>query len=213
MTMIPCFDSLRTAVRSVVFFAAVCTLALAPALRAQEAVVTLDPAATKIDFTLGATLHTVHGTFKLKSGEIRFDPATGKASGAVIVDATSGYTDNSSRDKKMHAEILESAKFPEILFMPNHVSGPLGDLLFGKGTAQLQVAGVIRLHGQDHDVTLAISVEPATNGQLHAAARFAVPYIQWGLKNPSTFVLRVSDTVNLDIDAAARIAPAAPPTR
>jgi len=95
MTMIPCFDSLRTAVRSVVFFAAVCTLALAPALRAQEAVVTLDPAATKIDFTLGATLHTVHGTFKLKSGEIRFDPATGKASGAVIVDATSGYTDNS----------------------------------------------------------------------------------------------------------------------
>jgi hypothetical protein len=35
-------------------------------LRAQEMVVTLDPAQTAIHYTLGATAHTVHGTFELE---------------------------------------------------------------------------------------------------------------------------------------------------
>jgi hypothetical protein len=45
-------------------------LSLAPAGRAQEFVVQLDLAQTKIEFTLGSTLHTVEGTFKLKRGTI-----------------------------------------------------------------------------------------------------------------------------------------------
>ena len=45
-------------------------LSLASAGRAQEIVVQLDPAQTKIEFTLGSTLHTVEGTFKLKRGTI-----------------------------------------------------------------------------------------------------------------------------------------------
>lgn len=48
-----------------------------PAISAQEAVAKLDPANSTIKFTLGATFHTVHGTFKMKDGEIRFDPASG----------------------------------------------------------------------------------------------------------------------------------------
>jgi polyisoprenoid-binding protein YceI len=187
---------------------AVTAFALAPSLRAQEMVVTLDPAATKIDFTLGATMHTVHGTFKLKSGAIRFDPATGKASGAVIVDATSGNTDNGSRDKKMQAEVLESAKFPEIAFTPAQVTGPIGDVVSGKG-AQLQVSGTVRVHGQEHPLTLAIAVDRPANGPLHASTKFAIPYVQWGLKNPSNFLLHVSETVDLDIEATGQILPAA----
>jgi polyisoprenoid-binding protein YceI len=70
--------------------------------------VNLDPAQMKIDFTLGDALHTVRGAYKLKRGQIRFDPITGKANGAVIVDATSGESGNKSRDKKMHKEDLES---------------------------------------------------------------------------------------------------------
>ena len=92
-----------------------CLVIFAPALHAQESVITLDPAATKIEFTLAATMHTVHGTFKLKNGEIHWDPATGRVSGAIVIDATSGNTDNTSRDKNMHTQILESAKLPKIL--------------------------------------------------------------------------------------------------
>jgi polyisoprenoid-binding protein YceI len=205
--------SLRAARRlGAALIVAHCAFAFVPALRAQETVVSFDPAQTKIDFTLGATLHTVHGTFKLKSGEIRFDASTGKASGAVIVDATSGETGNGGRDRKMHREILESAKFPEIVFTPSQVKGPpdwkgltQGGL---QGTSQVEVSGAFRLHGQDHEMTLVVSIQTAAGGQLQASTRFSVPYIQWGLKNPSTFILRVSETVDLDIHAAARIGPA-----
>jgi polyisoprenoid-binding protein YceI len=188
-----------------VFALASCFLVPASTLHAQDVIVHFDPAATQVEFTLGATLHTVHGAFKLKTGQIHFDPATGKAAGAVILDATSGNTDNSSRDKKMHGEILESAKFPEIAFTPSQVTGPVADLLAGK-PAQLEVAGVFRLHGQDHAMTIPVTVAPASvAGQLQASTQFDVPYVKWGLKNPSTFVLRVSDTVNLEIHSAVEI--------
>lgn len=184
---------------------AFCIFAAARCLPAQESVVTLDPAATKVEFTLGATLHTVHGTFKLKSGQIRFDPSTGKASGSIVVDATSANTDNSGRDSKMHKEILESAKFPDIVFTPNQVKGSIAPT----GTSQVEVSGTMRLHGADHDMTLSMSVEPEAEGQLKAETNFPVPYVKWGLKNPSNFFLRVSDTVNVEVHAAGRIAPAA----
>ena len=134
-----------------VLLAALCLATAAPAARAQESVFTLDPAQTKIGFALGATLHSVHGTFRLKSGQIHFDPATGAASGAVTVDATSGESGNDSRDRKMHKEIIESQKYPEIVFTPRHVAGQLTELTGGQGaTSELQVSGTFRLLGQDH---------------------------------------------------------------
>jgi polyisoprenoid-binding protein YceI len=172
------------------------------ALRAQESVITLDPASTQINFTLAATLHTVHGTFKLKSGEIRWDPATGRVSGAVVIDATSGNTDNTSRDKNMHTDILGSAKFSEITFTPAQIKGALPKA----GSAQMDVSGKIRLHGQDHDATLTFTVQTGGDGSLQASTQFPVPYVKWGLKNPSTFLLHVADTVDVDIHATARVA-------
>jgi polyisoprenoid-binding protein YceI len=182
--------------------------AFAPAVRAQDVVVNFDPATTQVTFTLAATLHTVHGTFKLKSGQVHFDAATGKAAGAIILDATSGNTDNDSRDKKMHAEILESAKFPEITFSPTQITGPISDALAGK-PAQLQVAGIFRIHGQDHPMTVPVTVVAAPGSaagtQPEVSMKFDVPYIRWGLKNPSTFLLKVGDTVSLEIQSEPQI--------
>lgn len=199
-----------------------CVLALVRPVAAQEAVISLDPAHTTIDMTLGATMHTVHGVFRLKSGQIRFNPPTGAASGAIVVDATSGDTGNGSRDKKMHGEILESAKFPEIIFTPNHVNlhanaqpsaqtspqagTQLQALLAQHGAFQVDVSGLLRLHGSDHPMRLLISVEPTAVNQLQVSTQFPIPYIEWGLKNPSTFVLRVSNTVDIDVRATAQIA-------
>ena len=86
---------------------------------AQQIAVNLDPAQTKIQWTLGDVLHTVHGTFKMRSGSVTFDPKSGAASGEIIVDATSGESGNHSRDQKMHKEVLESRRYPEIIFFPN----------------------------------------------------------------------------------------------
>jgi polyisoprenoid-binding protein YceI len=175
-----------------------------PRVNAQGMAVDLDSASTTIEFTLGATMHTVHGAFKLKSGQIVFDPKSGNASGSVIVDATSATTGNASRDRKMHAEILQSQKFPEIVFTPTREKGEIA----GQGISLVEVSGIFRLRGQDHPATLSMTVEPRS-GSVNVSTQFAVPYIQWGLKNPSTFLLHVSDTVNLQIHAMATIAASA----
>jgi len=174
--------------------------ALIPSAYAQESVVGLDAAQTRIDFTLSDVLHTVHGMFKLKSGTIRFDPSTGKASGAIVVDATSGESGNGSRDSKMHREILESSKFIEIVFTPDQVKGALSP----QGSSRMEVSGQFHLHGQDHELTLPMDVQ-ADGRQVQLTARFIIPYVQWGLKNPSTFILRVSDKVTIDIHAVGHM--------
>lgn len=190
------------------FLIVLAVFSLAPSLRAQQTVVTFDPATTQVTFTLGATMHTVHGSFKLKSGEIRFDPSTGNASGSVVVDATSGNTGDDSRDRNMHRQVLESAKFPEIIFTPDHVTGSIAS----QGISAVQLSGRFQLLGQEHPMTLAVTVQPgASRDVCHVSAKFAVPYVQWGLKNPSTFVLRVRNTVDLEINAEAHVIPGSSP--
>lgn len=172
----------------------------AAAANAQEMVFHVDPAQSHVTFTLGATLHSVHGTFQMKSGTLRFNPATGDASGSLVVDATSGNSGNNSRDRRMHRQILEDQKYPEIVFTPQHVSGRLAP----EGTSQMELQGLMTLHGQQHPMKVAMPVQ-VSHDQASADARFIVPYVQWGLKNPSTFILRVSDKVTIDVHAAGRL--------
>jgi len=172
---------------------------------AQEMTLSLDPEKTNVSFTLEATLHNVHGTFRVKSGAIRFDSATGAASGVVVVDAASGETGNKKRDRTMHRDVLQSERYPEITFTPARVTGNV----LPQGESKVQVEGVLRLQGTEHAITLPFQVQ-ATGNELRATTQFAVPYIAWGLKNPSTFFLRVADKVGLNIVATGKLTTAAP---
>lgn len=178
----------------------VAAMTLAPALLAQESTVQIDPAQTRIEFSLGGAMHTVHGKFDVKSSAVRFDPASGKMDGAIVVDSTSGGSGNGSRDARMHREILESAKFPEIIFTPVKMTG----VVALDGSSKVEVSGRFRLHGQDHDVTLPVDIE-SDGKNLRMVTHIDIPYVQWGLKNPSNFFLRVSNVVAVDIHAAGRI--------
>jgi polyisoprenoid-binding protein YceI len=167
---------------------------------AQEITFELDRAQSRVQFTLGASFHEVHGSFQLKSGTIHFNPASGEASGSLIVDATSGQTGNERRDRRMHRQILEDQKYPEIVFTPQHVSGKLAP----QGTSQMELQGLLSLHGEQHPMTFTVPVQ-VDQAQASAQVHFIVPYVQWGLKNPSTFILRVSDKVTLDVHAVGRL--------
>jgi polyisoprenoid-binding protein YceI len=169
-------------------------------LHAQEAVLELDPAQTHIDFTVPGPLNSVRGTFKLKSGTIRFNLATGKASGQVVVDVTSGDTGNSGRDRKMHKEVLESQKYPEAIFVPNVAIGRLDS----QGESPIDLSGVLTLHGNDHELSLATTVR-RTGDQLSATTHFEIPYADWGMKNPSTLFLHLGNLVEIDIKTVGHI--------
>ena len=69
----------------------------------------------------------------------------------------------------------------------------------------MEVSGHFSLHGQDHEVTLPIEIQSAGR-QLQMATHVTIPYIKWGLKNPSTFILRASDKVEIEIHAAGQLA-------
>lgn len=163
---------------------------------AQQGSLELDPARTAIHFTLKTSLHTVHGTFRLRSGKVTFDPLTRKASGLIVVDAASGESGNSGRDAKMHREILESQTYAEIAFAPLEIEGNVQM----DSDSQVQVKGTFRLHGNDHEMVVPVAVR-ISGSDLTLDANFSVPYISWGLKNPSTFILRAADTVQLSIHA------------
>jgi polyisoprenoid-binding protein YceI len=154
----------------------------------------LDPAKTDIQFTLHDALHTVHGTFKLKQGSIAFDPDSGRASGEIVIDVTSGASGSDARDSRMHKEILESQRYPEATFIPDHVDGKLAQ----QGQSQIDVHGAMKLHGLDHELTLHFQVKQAGD-RYTASTHFVIPYVQWGMKNPSNFLLKVDKTVDLDI--------------
>jgi len=154
----------------------------------------VDTTQTKVEFTLPSLLHTVHGQFRLKRGALVFDQASGKLSGELIIDATSGDSDNASRDKKMHSAILESAKYPEIVFRPDRVEGNV----VNTGKSPVQLHGVFSLHGADHEMLVPATVD-AAGGAYTVTATFEIPYVKWGLKNPSTLMLRVSEKVEIRV--------------
>jgi polyisoprenoid-binding protein YceI len=173
--------------------------AIAAFAQTPEVALEFVPARTTIAFTLGDTLHTVHGAFALKSGKVTYNRSTGEVSGEVIADATSGHTGNGMRDRKMHKEILQSAKYPEIIFRPDHVEGKVAQ----EGVSTVQVHGVFSIHGSDHEMTLPTQVEMAPD-HWTATAHFVVPYAKWGIKNPSTLLLRVSESVEIDVHASGQ---------
>jgi polyisoprenoid-binding protein YceI len=184
-------------------FFAITVLWLAGAVaRAQPHEVDLNfvPAKTTVNFTLGDVLHTVHGSFDVKHGAVHFDPATNNVSGEILVDATSGHSGSDGRDKKMHKEVLESGRYSDIVFRPDRVEGQVAAL----GDSTVQVHGMFTIHGAEHEITIPVRVEMAP-GRWTATSRFTVPYVKWGMKNPSTFVLRVDQSVGIDIQASGDI--------
>ena len=186
------------------FAVAVVVLGLLSAVSAQKSaasVVRVDPAKTEIHYTVGSLLHTVHGTFQARSGSLMFDPRTGAASGEIVIDAASGDSGNGSRDKKMTREVLEAQKYPTISFLPKQVIGVVNPT----GTSNVQVKGMFRIHGQDHEMTLPVTVQPS-DGVLHAQIKFDVPYVAWGMKNPSTFILTVEKVVHIEIGSDVTMA-------
>ncbi len=175
-------------------------LCLAAATPPQTKTLEIDPAQSKVQFTVDSTLHTVHGSFQLKPGSIQFDPAGGSASGQLVVTAASGDSENKSRDNRMTKEILEAGKYPDITFAPQKMKGTLAP----SGSSQFQLEGVMTLHGQNHPMTLEVKAEVQGNS-LTADTSFEIPYIQWGLKNPSNFLLKVSDKVQIHIHAVGQL--------
>ena len=175
------------------------TLTFALPAFGQNRIFVADPNQSRVEFTLGDILHTVHGTFHLKSEDLRFDPTTGVAGGQLTVDADNGDSGNKARDRKMKKEILETQDYPDITFTPRQVKGAIAS----QGKSQLELDGIMVLHGQSHPMEMAVPLT-VSGDTVSADIPFEIPYVKWGLKNPSTLFLRVSEKVEINVHVVGR---------
>ena len=160
----------------------------------------LDTNRSEIHFTLTDTLHSVHGTFRIQQGDIAFDPATGNANGSVLVDALSGKTGNSIRDHRMTNDELKAPDYKTVVFAPTRFTGTFNP----EGDSTLQVHGLFTLIGTPHEIDVPMQIQ--VNGQqIHAVGSFVIPYVQWGLKDPSTFMIKVNKEVHVDLDLSGTL--------
>lgn len=168
-------------------------------LSAQDTIFQVDPAQSAVKFTLADVLHTVRGTFKVRSGTLQMEDR-GKVVGEIVVDAASGETGSGMRDRKMHREVLESARYPDVIFRPDRVDG----VVVSQGKSSVLVHGIFSIHGADREITVPAQLETAAD-RWTATVHFTIPYEKWGMKNPSTLFLKVSDSVEIDLVAAGSV--------
>jgi polyisoprenoid-binding protein YceI len=133
---------------------------------------------------------------RLRYADVHFDD--GSADGLIEVDATSGESGNPARDGRMHKSILESDRYPIISFRPTHVIGKV----MSSSDEVVTLEGVFRIHGAEHPLQLRINIRPEGN-LITLETHFTVPYVDWGMKDPSILVLRVNKTVDIDVEATA----------
>lgn len=169
---------------------------------AEQLTLRLDPARTEVRFEVDATGHDVEGAFAVQSGEIRFDPETGDASGEIRVDATSAETGNGSRDKTMHQDVLESDTYPLFVFHAERITGELART----GESEVELHGRLDVHGDTHEIVLPATVK-IDGDRLSASTTFQVPYVDWGMERPGFLFLKVATVVDVSIDAVGTLEP------
>jgi len=173
---------------------------LAPAALAQHQSFAVNPDASQIKMTLNTTHEVVNGTFHVQSGWIEFDRGAPRISGSVVVFAGSCKTGNDSRDNKMNKDILKVEQFATVSFEPKSYSGAIAP----SGDSTIQVTGIFTLLGTPHEITIPILVHLEGTAAT-AKAHFVVPYVQWGLKNPSFLVWKADNDVAIDLFLAGRL--------
>src|SRR5271163_4305004 len=188
----------RNAMQSFAVFAL--AVMLAPAALAQYQTFAVNPDASEIKMTLNTTHEVVNGTFHIQSGSIEFDRSAPKMSGSVAVLAGSGQTGNDSRDKKMNKDILKVDQYTTVSFAPKTYTGTIAP----SGDSTIQVSGVFTLLGNPHDLTIPMQIH-IDGSKATARGQFVVPYVQWGLKNPSFMFWKAENDVAIDLHLVGQV--------
>ena|SRR6266508_277155 len=143
------------------------------------------------------------------SGELQFSPDNVPASSLqmrvrsdslAVIDKVS---ENDRRDieQRMSAEVLESGKYPEIVFRSVSVSS--------NGTTdaqyQLKISGDLALHGVTRRVLVSAQLSSSGN-DLHAHGEFSLRQSDYKITPPSIAVgtIKVKDELKFSFDIVAR---------
>jgi hypothetical protein len=181
-------------------FAVFTLVILSPAAFAEHQTFVVNPNASEVKITLNTTHEIVNCVFHVQSGSVEFDSGAPQMSGLIAVAAASGKTGNDSRDKKMNKDILKVEQYATVSFEPKTYIG----IVAPSGDSTIQVTGIFSLLGTPHEITVPLQVHLNGAGAT-AKAHFVVPYVQWGLKNPSFFIWKADNDVAIDLNLVGTV--------
>lgn len=175
----------------------------------------IDPASGKFSVhafsggLLSALGHNPTIAIRDYSGEADFDPeAIEKSALHLKINAGSlAVTDNiSDKDRRemertMNQEVLETSKYPEIVYDSSNVSSSRA----GEGEYSLELQGDLVLHGVKHHQPVSLKLT-VTGDSLRAQGQFSVRQTQYGIKLVSVAggTLKLKDELKCSFDIVAR---------
>ncbi len=142
------------------------------------------------------------------SGEVQFDPDNLEASSlrfSVNADSLRVSDDVSDKDRReiermMKEDVLETGRFPEIVFESRSV---MANLIYA-GFYRVQISGQLSLHGVVHDHSIDTQVRLLDNG-LRAEGESSLKQAEYRIKKVSVAggTLKVKDEVKLSFSIVA----------
>jgi polyisoprenoid-binding protein YceI len=100
----------------------------------------------------------------------------------------------------MSKDVLDAASFAEISFVPRSYQGTIA----ATGDSSIQVTGTFTLHGTQHELTVPMQLHFA-GSTLTTRTHFSIPYVQWGLKDPSFMMFKVAKEVGIDLNLTGNV--------
>ena len=156
----------------------------------------LEVAGSTLRWELPSTFGTVKGTAPAFHGALDATPLSSGAwdvRGRIVVPAAGMRTENRRRDRRMRA-ILETDRYPEIVFELRQFTGDLSQFKVGQ-TFSVEVAGDLTVHGRTAKVQLPVDVYVFAD-HVEVAGTFPLNWKVFGLADPS-FVARVREPMQV----------------
>lgn len=157
-----------------------------------------DAARSMLRWELPATLHTVRGVAPRFEGSVQADSLPGgghDVRGRIVVDAASMNTGNPRRDRTMREKVLETDRYPEIVFELKRFTGDLSRLRPGQNFT-VQIEGALTVHGHTEPVLLPVDVY-VLQDQVTVTGSLPLHWKKYGLADPSFGLVKVKEPMQV----------------
>lgn len=182
---------------------------LVPALIAQGAEYTIAPEGeSAVRFLSKAPMESFEGRTEQVTGSVSVD-LDDLAAGVrveVKVDLASLDTGIKKRNAHMRDRHLETAKFPEAVFVATELLSPSATSVPVGGGAAFDLLGEFTLHGVTRTITVPVEIVRPAAGLLRVNAEFPVKLADYEISRPKFLVLKLNEVQQVKVELLARSA-------
>jgi polyisoprenoid-binding protein YceI len=146
----------------------------------------VEVAGSSVRWELPATFEPIKGVVPLFHGSIQANSLSSggwDVSARIVVPAAAMRTGSRRRDRTLREKVLETARYPEIVFELRQFTGDLSRFRPG-ATFAVQVAGDLTVHGKTAPVQLPVDVSVFPKAVVLTGS-FPVHWKAYGLQDPS----------------------------